>query len=502
MKKTAIYLRSSKDRHDLSIDAQRRELAQLASTRSLAIVEEYADVVQSGKDENRAGFQAMLRALKSSSRGWSAILMLDTSRLARSQYIAHAFRHECGKRGVEVVFAKTPELDGVAGIILPAVLHAMDEVHSMMSREKGLAGMAENVRQGWRAGGRPPMGYQLERVETGAIREGEPVTKTRLVPGPDFERIRAYLRGRSAGQSQRVLIRDLGLTASAGTLVGVERNALTYAGHTVWNSMRGTRPREEWVIQRDTHQAAISDTEAETLLARLGLPRRTLDRGDGYLLAGLLRGPSGAAWQGNAGYYRLATKNISARRLEAEVVAAVSEDLRSEKFAAALVKAAKAARPRTEEAQQLAEIETEVKRLEGRMAAFADAIPQTTAKAVMFAKIEETEVLIREARTRGERLKAEAVAAQRLREIGVADVRLLLNAMADDLGSLDRAHLKDFLRQVIETVQLDATAPTCRIRYRIAAGGVELASPRSGVMNPTFTAQRVVLLPFRRLRAA
>jgi site-specific DNA recombinase len=502
VKRAATYLRSSKDRSDVSIDAQRRELAALADARGFVLVEEFVDVVVSGKDENRAGFQSMLRSLKGSSRAWSAILMLDTSRLARSQYVAHVFRHECRKRGIEVVFAKTPEVDGVAGIILPAVLHAMDEVHSFMSREKGLAGMAENVRRGWRAGGRAPFGYLLERVETGAIREGEPVAKSRLMPGPDFDRIAAYLKGRVAGQSQRVLMRDLGLELSAGSLVGIERNALTYAGHTAWNTMRGTRPREEWVIQRDTHAAAISEADADALLARLGAPRRARDRGEAYLLAGLLRSPSGAAWQGNAGYYRLARKNVSAPRLEEEVLAAVVADLRDPAFAAALVKAAKAAMPRTEEAEQLSALEGEVKRLEARARAFAECLPQTTAKATIFGQIEETEAKIREARGRAERLKAGAVAAQRLREIGPADVRVLLNALVEDLPALDRAHLKDFLRQVLERVELDAAAATCTIHYRIAAGGVKLASPRRAADNPTLTASRVVQLPFRRLRAA
>lgn len=56
----------------------------------------------------------------------------------------------------------------------------MDEVHSLMSREKGLAGMAENVRAGFRAGGRAPYCYRLVSIDTGSIRDGEPVTKTRL----------------------------------------------------------------------------------------------------------------------------------------------------------------------------------------------------------------------------------------------------------------------------------------------------------------------------------
>src|SRR5882672_278377 len=137
----ALYLRSSKDRSDVSIDAQRRELQNLSASKGLAIAAEFTDVVVSGKDDNRPGFQRLLAELKAPGRAWSAILMFDTSRLSRNQHVAHVFRHECKKRGVSVHFAMTPDLEGVAGIILPAVLHAMDEVHSFLSREKGLAGM-------------------------------------------------------------------------------------------------------------------------------------------------------------------------------------------------------------------------------------------------------------------------------------------------------------------------------------------------------------------------
>ena len=53
MEKTAIYLRSSKDRSDVSIDAQRRQLQALANQKGFAIAIEYADAVESGKDDDR-----------------------------------------------------------------------------------------------------------------------------------------------------------------------------------------------------------------------------------------------------------------------------------------------------------------------------------------------------------------------------------------------------------------------------------------------------------------
>ena len=61
--------------------------------------------------------------------------------------MAGAMRRLAGRsrpgRGAALSLQATLTLPGIAGIILPAVLHAMDEVHSFMSREKGMAGMAE-----------------------------------------------------------------------------------------------------------------------------------------------------------------------------------------------------------------------------------------------------------------------------------------------------------------------------------------------------------------------
>src|SRR5690349_9433612 len=96
----ALYLRSSKDRSDVSIDAQRRELARLAGERGYAVVEEYADVVESGKDDQRAGFQKLLKDLKARTRLWSAVIVYDTSRIARRRYISVNFDHDCQRLGV------------------------------------------------------------------------------------------------------------------------------------------------------------------------------------------------------------------------------------------------------------------------------------------------------------------------------------------------------------------------------------------------------------------
>ena len=114
----AIYLRSSKDRSDVSIDAQARELLSLAEQKSLLIVRRFEDVVESAKDENRPGFQALLTDLKASSREWDHLLMVDTSRLSRRRYMAEVFAHEARKRGVDVLVGKARFRDNARGQII------------------------------------------------------------------------------------------------------------------------------------------------------------------------------------------------------------------------------------------------------------------------------------------------------------------------------------------------------------------------------------------------
>jgi hypothetical protein len=128
-------------------------------------------------------------------RAWNHILALDTARVARRQALAILFEeHECRRRGVRILYKSLPEADPITVMLLKSILQTMDEWHSLTSRAKGLAGMAENVRQGWRAGGRAPRGYRLQHEETGAIRDGQPVTKSKLVPGDDALLVCAYLQ--------------------------------------------------------------------------------------------------------------------------------------------------------------------------------------------------------------------------------------------------------------------------------------------------------------------
>lgn len=202
MKKRAVaYLRSSKDEKAVSNDSQYHELLQVAERRGFEIVGRYEDAVESGKDWDRPGFQELIRSIRNTRRGWDAILVKDTSRIARRRALALIFEEqECAQHGVEVVYANVPDGgDAATVMILRTLLQAMDEWHSLTSREKGLAGMAQNVRNGYRAAGGAPYGYQLEKHAIGPIRNGVPVTKSTLAVSQEAPMVKAYLEQRGAG---------------------------------------------------------------------------------------------------------------------------------------------------------------------------------------------------------------------------------------------------------------------------------------------------------------
>lgn len=479
--RAALYLRSSKDRSDVSIDAQRRELAALAKQRDSRIVAEYADAVFSGKDEDRPGFQQLIAAVRSSVRGWDTLLVLDTSRIARRRHIAIMFEHEAQRRGVRIVYKSVPDTDPVTEMLLKSILQAMDEWHSMTSRAKGLAGMAENVRQGFRAGGRPPLGYALEHIETGAVREGMPVRKSRLVLAPEADAVRAYLRQRAKGVPRA----QAGLPdMQASSLVGVEWNALTYAGHTVWNvhaeagSGRKRRPRAEWVVQRDTHPALITDAEAETILRRLeGYSRsRSRDRGAGYLLAGLLVTPDGKPYHGDRGAYRVKGRQVRADAVDAAVTQHVLADLQAPRFVQAVTKAARALRkPGSDRELHRALAATEKR--QARLLALAE---QSRNPAPILRELEAVEAERERLATALAEHQAEAARREALAGISEMEVRRLLVERAAAIEDADPAQLRETLAGLLSRVEFDGDE--LRLHYRI--GRDRLASPRGAEPIP------------------
>lgn len=468
--RAALYVRSSKDRHDVSLDAQRRELKALAKARSSRVVEEFADAVESGKDEDRPGFQRLIAAVRNPRRGWDTLLVLDTSRIARRRHLALMFERECERAGVRLVYKSLPETDPVTEMLLKSILQAMDEWHSLTSRAKGLTGMRENVRQGFRAGGRAPLGYRLEAVETGAMRDGQPVRKSRLALGPDAAAVQAYLRARAEGQP-RAAVALPGVSKSS--LVGIEWNALTYAGHTVWNvhaeagSGRKRRPRSEWVVQRDTHEALITDDEADAIIARLEgwSAKRRRHREAGYLLAGLLVTPDGKSFAGDRGSYRVRGRYVRAAELDQAVAASVLRDMQSPAFVRAVTAAARGASG----ADTTGPAREALAATEGRLERLLALVEQTDTPGPLLRQMEAVEaerLRLGEVLAAAEAEAAERAAMSRITEI---EVRRILVERAEAIATADPDEARVGLQSVLSRVVLDGDEVT--IEYRFSRPG-------------------------------
>jgi site-specific DNA recombinase len=503
MTTAALYLRSSKDRSDMSPAAQRRMLQELAQAKGYTIVAEFSDTVESGKDENRPGFQKLLQTIRNTKRGWSTLLVIDTARIARRRHIAVIFEEmECRKRGVNVVYRSLPDTDPITTMLLKSILQAMDEWHSLTSRDKGLAGMAENVRSGFRAGGRAPTGYRLVKHATGAVREGEPVTKSKLEPDPAMaDMVSRFLVARADGTPRTLAARQAGLTLAGASLIGMEWNALTYAGHTVWNvhaelkdgqyvGGQKRRPRKDWVIQQDTHPALISQEQADAILAKIEAynPHKTRSRGERYLLSGLLRTPADTPWWGYGEKYRSETKGpstyVACEAIEHAVIERVMLDLQAPHFVLALTRAAQSL------AADVSDDSTDITRAEvtalaTKISRMVDLAAEMTDPAPVMRKISELEERRALLATS---LQAQENAYQQrvlLNQITESHVRALLASIASDMTDTDRPTLKAALANMIERIDLDPETLACHIHYRIGAdtllrAGSELRSNPRG----------------------
>lgn len=512
--RAALYLRSSKDRSDVSIDAQRRQLRELAEARGAIIVAEFSDTVLSGKDDDRPGFQSMFRELRNARRGWDTILVLDTARIFRRRYGAIIFEElDCKKAGVRIIYKSLPESDPITEMLLKSILQAMDEYHSLTSRAKGLSGMAENVRQGYRAGGSAPKGYRLDSIATGAIRDGQPVLKSKLVPSDDAMLVRAYLQHRARGMPRARVLAQIGQDWPVTTLLSMERNALTYAGHTCWNRHaernehgyvggQKYRPRSEWVIQRDTHDALITDDEAEAILAAVESRKITRDKAAAgtYLLTGLLLTPDGRKWHVDGeGFYRAGKgKRIKAAEVDRAVVDVVAKDLAGDEFARAVLDHYRhQAKPATRDTTR-SKMAARVGEIDRQSARLSDLLAETTAPAALLRQLEKLEAERENLAAALDAAREDEKVSAALRNLTLVDVQRFLAGIASQIGT-EPELLKEALAGIIEHVTLDPATLEANVTYKIASlTGGKVASPRSGELIPGFVARSAVVIPHRR----
>src|SRR5258706_1169039 len=508
-----IYTRSSKDAHDVSPAAQRAELIAHAKKKGYRVVGDYSDSAISA-NANPPQLGALLRELDNAKRGFSVILAVDSSRLARDADLAGVIGYQVRAAGARIEFSKEPASGNAAfDVMMRSFMRGQAQYHSMVSKEKGIAGMKTNVANGHRAGGRAPLGYLLKHTATGAQRDGRDVTKSKLILNPELApSLKVYLHARLRGLTRRAARAKAQLVDAAGkphnptTLIGIERNALTYAGHTVWNRLADPkmplptrdkfRPRAEWVIHKDTHPAMITETQAEALL-QLAMPTEARKRrgpSGNFLLSGLLFTPEGAALVSSGdNYYRSGKgKRVPAAALESTVVRQLDEEMALDEyvdaFLAELQRASKGLATKREV------LEKELKKAEKELASFMKIAAHAPDLRSVATKIRELEEIQTEVAARIARADEDAERARAIDAVGPKQARKWLDNARTGIASRPVDERAAVLASLIERIEFHPATGQGRIFYRlrqrepgqILLTRVKMASPRGFAAIPPF----------------
>jgi site-specific DNA recombinase len=365
-----IIARSSMDRHEVSCSSQIHEMREELLKRGERIVKvlEFSKTTHTEFLEDPV-FQDLLTEVKSKNRSWSKIWFYDTARVSRNRLKAQALKAFLKNHEVTVEFLKLPKT-GIEAMdnVLEGILESFDQMLSDFSRAGAIRGQKQNIRDGYRAGGRPPYGYQLKKHSVAINRDKEEIYKTTLVPNPDtFVFAREFLQRRGRGESRRSICRDFmerGIKSPSGQKKwysssgkSIEENVLVYQGHSVYNRHnerigkkgykggKKWRDRHEWVISENTHERCIDDETARKIIMQLEKNKdgRTNPGPKKYLLTDILFcGDCGSRMVGNSGFYAClekirtskscANSNIKADFLDKQVLAYLKENLITKDF--------------------------------------------------------------------------------------------------------------------------------------------------------------------------
>ncbi len=292
MKKVAIYVRSSKDRKDVACEAQERQLREFIP-KGEAVYRVFCDKALSSTRDVRPEFDEMVSLAMSKQSPFSKIYCLDTSRFGRDQHQTQSYLWALRKKyGIDVIFINMPQTNSYLDPVFETIMSAFDELHSQQSKVKGVASMKQNVRSGYRAGGRPPYGYQLKEVEVAKHRSGKPIIKTILEPNPETAQYaKEFFERRAKYEGKKSILDDFyvrNIPSPSGnrqwtthSAKSIEDNIEVYLGTTIFNRhnerikekgklngyLHGKKykPKNEWVIAENTHEPLITEDTANII---------------------------------------------------------------------------------------------------------------------------------------------------------------------------------------------------------------------------------------------
>jgi site-specific DNA recombinase len=163
-KKRAIaYARySSTNQREESIDAQLRAIHEYCEREGIELVAEYYDEAQTGKNDDREQFQAMISQLLKGHVEVDFILVHKFNRFARNKYDSALHKKKLKDIGVKVISVTQKIDDTPEGEMLEGFLEVIDQYYSANLAVEVRKGLRENALKGKHAGGQVLFGYSLD----------------------------------------------------------------------------------------------------------------------------------------------------------------------------------------------------------------------------------------------------------------------------------------------------------------------------------------------------
>lgn len=166
MKIAATYIRvSTDDQTEYSPASQLKKVREWGEVHGYIIPDEYVFVdegISGKKVAGRGAFHQMIGVAKLKPKPFEAILLWKFSRFARNRDDAVFYKSILRKQlGIDVLSISEPIVEGKMGVIIEALIEAMDEYYSINLAEEVKRGMEEKHRRG-ELQTTPPYGYRAE----------------------------------------------------------------------------------------------------------------------------------------------------------------------------------------------------------------------------------------------------------------------------------------------------------------------------------------------------
>jgi len=166
MKKAVAYLRVStdaqanEDRHGL--DVQRNEILEYCQKNNIELIEQYIDAGVSGSKMIRPALDKMLKDAES--KAFTQVIVAKLDRVARDTFAQLWIEKELLKHDIEIVSVAEPmSAADPAGQLFRTMISAFATFERARINDRMTGGRLEKAKTGKYSGGRPAIGYVVDK---------------------------------------------------------------------------------------------------------------------------------------------------------------------------------------------------------------------------------------------------------------------------------------------------------------------------------------------------